>query len=862
MKYANEIPSLYIYKQDKRTSLGCVPITTEFTSDIRFNACSEIQFKTPSKYYDESQEAWVDNQVYDSIERGKLIFVTDDNEYFKYPVRAIGDSTFYKYKSDSSSYRRGATLSLNQNPLLENFEVQSETELFDIGQGGGYSFRHFAYIDDDVNGELGSVRDMSYLHWSTAAATYNPRLALDVYIPAEATDVISIWSGHTHLGQSNDKADCNWRIAAYEREDAASYVGMWKANTIGSQRINVGEKLPNGGYLRFWYECSTGDGGSSSYTYSTSSGGTAHWWYPVQGYAKLYSGERRCTLIKNSDKNGYMYPKMHWYQVVSVDEEDDGIARTKTVTAYSYEYTLHSSTFSLSASTLPLYIPDAITSLVSGSRWVRDYYENGNRYYSPQRMQRGVLNQILDYLPNWSIKYVSEDLMTTYRSLDDADDVNIYSYLTDTIQSIYNCFIVFDNDEMTISAYSLSDINDIKSSMYLNWDNAIKHFEKTNMDASYFTALRVHAGDDTYGIGLVNPTGNGMIYNFDRIIDELDFVTPGVPSNQSTYKRPLKNAVESWLSYYNSQLSGWGSSSYNIKARELIQANMELIQAEGERSIALADYRAKGDTINMFLEEDYNSGKLPGSYSLLQISETPWTVSRIQNGLSYIQDSAAWQFHNAKLQSELAMCANAYWKADKRVNDARTAFNSAQTAMQAIAHKLSMSYSYALSANGNAYSYSNDTTLLSANEIKELSKYIIEGTWTYENAAFSENYNADDIQTTLIDVLYAATFDLKHRLSIANFDFSIDSANVMAIPEFETSISDLYLASQSTIEVSDTEIITPMLLEMHRNYKDDNDFSFTFTTDMKRKPIQFRFADLYSTITQTSVTDNTFTFDT
>ena len=516
---ANNItpPSLYVYKQDRRTCYGCVPITSEFTSDVRFNACSEISFTTPDTYYDINKEEWVENSSYDSLERGRLLFVTDDTSYFKFPVRAIGDGSFYKYKSSSSQYRRGAELALNQNPLLDNFQVQSETELFDIGTGGGYSFKHFAYIDDSPQGELGCERDMSFCHWGSGAATYNPMLSLNIYIPAESTDVISIYSGHTNLGGSNDKPTYQWRVAAYTREDTASYVGMWKApSSTGSQRINVAEKLPDGGYLRFWYECSTGTGGSSSYTYNASGTSYCNWSYPVQGFAKLYSGERRCTSVSNSDRSGYVYPKLHWYQIISVDEEDDGICRKKTVTAYSYEYSLQTSTFSLSAATLPFFIPEAITNLVNSNPWVRDYYEAGSRFYSPQRMQRGVLNQILDYLPNWSIKYVSEELMATYRSLDDVDDISVYSYLMDTLQSVYNCFIVFDSDDMTISAYSLNDINNIQSPLYLSWDNAIKHFEKKNMDASYFTALRVHAGDNMYGVGLVNPTGNAMIYNDPR----------------------------------------------------------------------------------------------------------------------------------------------------------------------------------------------------------------------------------------------------------------------------------------------------------------------------------------------------------
>ena len=860
-------PQIYLFKQDKRTCIGTVSCPVEFTEDVRFNACSEISFTVADKYYDIDQEKWVNNPYYDNIERHRLVYLTDNRDYFKYPVRAIGDENYYKYKSNNALVNRpdrALTFNQNNNIVDLNFQVQAETELFDIGTGMGYSFRHFAYIlsnGSEGSGIPGDIQDMSYLHWSSAAATYNPRLALETYVPVEPTDVIAI-----QTGGSTSIPSFLWRVAAYERQDADSYVGYWNLTSYGSSRINVASKLPNGGFVRFWY-ANTPNTSGCYYSYDSSTGaGSCGWVYPVAGYAKIYSGERRCTFVRNSSTNGYTTSKMRWFQIQSVDEQADGICRTKKVTALSYEYSLHSSTFSLSSATLPLYIPEAITGLVNGTRndgavWIRDKKDTSSTpLRSVQRMERGVLNQILDYLPNWKIKYVSSKLMTSYRTLEDVDDVNIYSYLMDTLQSVYNCFIVFDNDDMTISAYTLSDINNMKTPVCLTWDNSIQHFEKNNIDASYFTALRVKAGDSVYGVGLVNPTGNAMIYNFDRILNELNYTIPNV---QGEYKRTLKEAVTLWKKEYNNQLKS--TSSYQTTGKRLITLNMDVIKYESEMRTALANYRAKADVINTFLRDDRDKGLLGDvSFALIQIPDTPWTVQRIKSGMVYSGNNAdsSKQFHNASLQNELASLADAYWKAKDSYDSACADFDSATATLKGIAKKLTMSYAQAYKANGNnEYAFSNSTTLLSAAEIKELSRYIVEGVWNYENASFSETYNGDDIYNTLSEILSEANFDLVNRLAIANFDFSVDTANILAIPGFKTACKGLYFGHQFGLNVSHTEYISPMLLEMHRNYKDENDFSFAFTTDMKRKPIQFRFADLYSTITQTSVTDSTFTFD-
>lgn len=848
------IPQLYLFKQNRRSCIGAISNPIEFTEDIRFNSCSELSFKVANKYYDIEQEEWVDNTIYDSIERHRLVYVTDDRDYFKYPVRAIGDSNFYKYVS-SPHNRNNHILPYDQNADIynRNFQVQPETELFDVGVGGGYSFEHFCYIISNPQegaGVPGDIQDMSYLHWGAAAATYNPMLALGVYVPVEATDIVALYTG----GDSSIPSFL-WHVAAYEKENASAYVGMWNLSSFGSSRIEVADLLPNGGYVRFWYS-NTPNTSGCYYNYDSSTGeGSCGWVYPVSGYAKIFSGKRRCTLIKNSDTNGFTTSKMRWFQITSIDEQDEGLYRAKNVTAYSYEYSLSNTTVSLSASTLPLYIPDAIVNMITGNQWIRDKV-NDDTWRSPQKIERGVLNQILDYLPGWRIKYVSSRLMTSYRSLEDVDDVNAYRYLMDTIQSVYNCFIVFDNDEMTISAYSLEDINSLQTPIHLTWDNSIKHFEKTNLDASYFTALRVKAGDNQYGVGLVNPTGNGMIYSFDRILDDLDYCLPDVTS---TYRRTLKDAVVSWSNKYNEQVTS--SSTYQTNGKALIKANMDAIKAKSEMEIALGNYRSKADIINTFLRDDFDRHELSSSFALIKVPETPWTVQRIKNG---IQDGnpISKQFHNATLQQELASAADAYWKAKEIYDNALTSFETATTNLKNIAKLLTMDYSKAFKLNNNnQYAYSSSTTLLSAAEIKELKKYIVEGVWDYENASFSETYDSNDIYSMLSEVLSEARYDLENRLSIANFDFSVDTANISAIPGFSRYRDCLFMAHQLWLHISNNENISPLLLEMHINRKDDNDFKLTFTTDMKRKPVQFRFVDLYSTIAQTSVTDSTFTFD-
>lgn len=383
-----------------------------------------------------------------------------------------------------------------------------------------------------------------------------------------------------------------------------------------------------------------------------------------------------------------------------------------------------------------------------------------------------------------------------------------------------------------------------------------------------------------YPFGTVNPTGSGMIYNFDRIKKDLYYYLPNVPQE---YRRTLADAVTAWQNYYDAQaLRG---SDYFTACIKLMRANMTLVQADSDVKLALANYHQKADQINAYLKDDWNNGERfdnPPHFHTVLISERPRTVDEIKNDGS---SSHSKYYHNATLQGELASYADAYWKSVNQRKSAQRDFDQAQYIMQQIVRTLTLNPNTAKSANNNSqYAYTSpsshtysgttysasNTTILSAAEITELHKYIVEGTWQYENASFSDTYNVSDIYNMLREVMVDAKEDLNDRLSIANFDFTVDTANILAIPEFEWELrgelnpetKGLYLGALVRLEISDGELLTPMLLEIHRNFKDPNDFKLTFTTDMKRRPINLRFADLFGTINQTSVTERSFTYDT
>lgn len=889
-------PEIFSYARNREVCRGAVRNLIDFTEDIRFNACSEISFTVPKYIYNIETEEWLENPVYRYLEEDELLYLCDENEYFKYPVRKPGGSSYYTLDSLTNLTASKARdidedLSFNVNNCANHFLMHQETELFDIGSKAGYSFTQFQHIGEAPSNlsTYGNIMDYSARlnTWTSASATtsglttYSNHIACSAFIPVSAGDIIaannsipSSSSGNAYnssgtLYNKGRYVGWHWHIDFYTKDDVATMVGSFENSdaplSSGAVRLNVTDYLPNGGYIRFW-----SDANESGSTYYNLSGDSSSWsWsakyqYPAYGLIKIYSGERRCKYIALEDTSGYEYPKMHWFVITSTSELYDGIDRVKTVNAYSYEYTLKNMTISTDEEILPLYIPQPIYRLVNSSSWYTDVYEKSGTpsgYMTSngaQKIAKGILNYILDEHRGWTLGNISSDLMTTYRSIPSMDDTDLYSVLTTTIQDLYHCFIVFDNDEMTISAYTLKDListlnpnanpqtsqGDFLSddrAIKLTWDNSIKQLTKENKGGHTYNALHVHTGDTTYGIGLYNPHGSNTIYNFTPFMDELEYTPTGA-------SRTLRAAVYEWQTQYNQYINTTLVSYRNYQGRDtggigsgtIIDTNLKLVQAETARDLAMSEYRAVVSKINGYLKNELPSISIPDAL----LSDAPLSPSDVSSRATNL-------CHSADLKMELLGAAKAYASAAQEYSDAKSNFETRYNYLKNRAQK------FTLNPTANV-----SDAILTPVERRALLNHIKEGVWKDENAVFSDTYSVDDISSTIIEVLNNALNDLRTRLCSIQYDFTIDITNIHAIPMFDQLQRKMYMGLPVYFDIGENDLAQPIMLERHINYKDPTDYSYTFTTDMKRRPLQFRFSDLYSTISQTSVADSEITFDT
>ena len=826
MKQRKTAPNMFLFSPNRKTGICAVLGAYEHTVDYNFGTFSEMSFKIPKKIYDFENRRLIENPCYSKFQKNLLIYTNDDRNIFHFK----GDSLYSKYGLGGAVINRFESDKSFIYHQTKNWDVRGETELFDIGIDSGYSWNSGSYIDSKTGG---------FMDMSDNLESHYQQIACQEFIPVSNGDIV----GYTRKARKIDddnfiaskdgKLCFGYEILYYSEADASTFLkstGNLLGDPIGRHCIDFPEGYTSG-YIRFSlasYESTY----TPPYSYVI--------WRPRKGFIKIYSGEMYCNEVENETIGEDIYLPLKWWVITDIQESSDRINATKTITLRSYEYTLSNKTFSLQEGTLPLYLPPSIPSLVNSDNWIFDRFDDIN-YYHKQHMKTGILNQILEKIPNWSIGYISSKLIKPmkYRTFDKMDNANIYSFLINEVQSKFNCFVIFDVQNKKINLVHKDDVCNIPSSgslghnaAILTWENAIKEFNISTNDTQVITAMRIHTSDDTYGIGLVNPTGNSIIYNFDSMSDYMNYIA------DKNKNRNLSEAVNTTLNLIDSKVE-----EYRGYARDLIKLNMQIIKLTTKLSEKLTDYNVIADQINIALQADYafTTDNIPDGYLL---SDTPRTPDSMKTGI-YKPVNNWDNYSNGTLYSKILDAAETYYSVKSQLQSIQKEYDSAYNSMKEIAKQVS------LTGQGD----------MSKTEITELDNFIVEGDWSNPNAVFKDTYSSDDIYNTLIDVYNDAKEDFDNIYSKPTYEFDITSANILALPDMEKNIENMYLGNNLLIS-SPNGFINPVLLSIHINYDDLTDFSMSFSTDYKRKPYQLRFSDLFGTINQTSVDTPTFTFDT
>ena len=151
-----------------------------------------------------------------------------------------------------------------------------------------------------------------------------------------------------------------------------------------------------------------------------------------------------------------------------------------------------------------------------------------------------------------------------------------------------------------------------------------------------------------------------------------------------------------------------------------------------------------------------------------------------------------------------------------------------------------------ISGQLNILSYFADTPVL----LRELSCYWIEGDYSNENIAVTDNTTLEEEIDLSNDLLTCGYAEL-HKVSQPRFTFSIDSVNAMNQIEFRDQMEALELGKVVTIEKEEGLWYYPALLEISIDL-DGHDFSLAFANATRLNDWGFTYADLISSASATS----------
>ena len=824
MKFKNK-PDLYLYSKNRKTCIGLLSGVTDLTADINFGTLSQMKFKIRKYFFFFFNGKWIKNPSYDSIIKNGVVYSTDETDYFYYKGNKLLDNYSIDYKKSYRPFNNNDDNGYAPHYVENGFQLQKETHLFNITQETGYNWHFNAEVTN------GSYNDRS-------VATN--LIACPFFVPVENGDVLQLLRYTTKYN-----SEITYIISYYSDNKPETFLG--KTSIFNEYTPHVCREpiiFPDGytkGYIRI-----SGRQNADNSPY----------WMPFFGFVYLYSGERMCKSVsaKPSEDVKHGIP---WWVIVDTLETKNGYNSYKEITLNSYEYVLSYKTFSTNEEIMPLYIPDEIVSCVTSEQMPIDTYksnQNENKWlHCPQRMNRGLLNQILSYIPGWSLGYITPELMTKYRTIDDVDNANVYSFLMNTIQEKYQCYVIFNNDKKTINIISQENIFTNDSGIVLDWHNAIKEMEITNQDTSFVTAIRVHTEDDKYRLGLVNPTGGSIIYNFDSVINEMDYVVDEnhLKSNDEPYT--LKEAVQNYIQNLNKAKNGTyivGSGTHKKIATQYIDSLISMTDYKAKLNESLTNYLKIADEINIHLETLRGTANEMSNSTYL--NEIP--PKTLRTPLSDYLD-----YKNQSTYNRLSAAVSRYWNVYNALYGDDGLYATSQNMysnLKSYADRFSLNYETCKRIQESNNTYPNFLTPL---EIIELSNYVIESDWTNENAVFNDDFDGEDVLDTLNSVYYDAKKDLDNIYSKPNYEFKVTVVNLLRLVGMDKIINNLFLGNSIYI-FDESHCVNPVVLALHIDYDNYDNFQLTLSTDYQRKPKQFRFCDMFGTVNQISVETPTFQF--
>lgn len=234
-----------------------------------------------------------------------------------------------------------------------------------------------------------------------------------------------------------------------------------------------------------------------------------------------------------------------WFRITSVDENDNGVNQTKTITTESYQSVLKNLGFISEERVYKFYDPDDPTDSLYDSSDVSGIPSVVGQLYQ----QMGIkldLRSDKSYVPSegyqeWTITYISNQLY--YSAIQGANPIcrtfkeNTtfgYDWITNDVCEAFNIVFDFDFNHLAIKIMTISEAT-TKTDVCLSHHNVINNIQLTEASENIVTVMSCSGS----GVNItgVNPTGANYIVDFSYYMDEV---------NHRWMSQELIDALKQW----------------------------------------------------------------------------------------------------------------------------------------------------------------------------------------------------------------------------------------------------------------------------------------------------------------------------
>lgn len=405
---------------------------------------------------------------------------------------------------------------------------------------------------------------------------------------------------------------------------------------------------------------------------------------------------------------------------------------------------------------------------------------DGCQFYNIADKSHSLLHLLLEKCPDWKVGHIDTALKTMQRSFE-VDRQDIYSFLMNDIATAFECTFEFDTLTNTINIYQEKNSGE-DTDIHISYNNLLK---STNISCNIDdikTCLSI-TGQDDLTIREIN-MGYDKIYSFEAF-NSTDYMSEG-----------LYNAYNKWVKLRNDNLSTYTS--------------------------LLSRYQDYYKQINYLKYEKMPDNPDSTDWTLYGLDPLTEKLAVYEQKQAVSMKAGHGNTSSSFYKSEYLPIYNNIIAINNQITKVKKEISSLEVLQKSIGDQMNIII--------NLVSMENNFT---EDQLTELSTFIREDELSSDNFIVTETMTDDERFEMLNEMLRFSNEELL-RVSTPQLSFSVDMANIFAIPEFSKLYGKFDVGNYIWVSLRDDYHIKTKLLTIHINFYDITDFSATFSNISKK----------------------------